>query len=61
MKEMLTFLHSQHGPKPISFEWLKWRNGPKPNFSVEEPFKLELKPLPSNLKYVFPSPSHLFF
>ena len=56
MEEILTFLHSQHGPGPPSFERMGWGNVPKLTTLVEEPLGLELKPPPSNLEYVFLKP-----
>ncbi|KAG4915429.1 hypothetical protein JHK87_052986 [Glycine soja] len=47
----------QQGPRPSSFERLKWGSVPKPKPSFKEPLELQLKPLPSNFKYVFPKPS----
>ncbi|XP_045809427.1 uncharacterized protein LOC123903826 isoform X3 [Trifolium pratense] len=58
-EEFLKFLQAHHPQKNWSnhrFEDLELGNTPKPKPSIEEAPELELKPLPSNMKYVFLNP-----
>jgi hypothetical protein len=58
-EEFLKFLQAHHPQKNWSnhrFEDLERGNTPKPKPSVEEAPELELKPLPSNMKYAFLNP-----
>jgi len=52
----LTFLHSQHGHEPPNCKRLKCGIVPKIKPPVKEPPEVELKPSPSNFKYVFINP-----
>ena len=56
VEEILSFLHSYYSLKSFSFKRLEYGNGLKPKPSVEELPEAELKPIPSNLKYVFLNP-----
>jgi len=55
-EEILMFLQAQSDVKPMRnerFEESKMSNEPKPKPSIEKPPMSELKPMSSNLKYVF--------
>ena len=56
VEEILSLHHSHHSPKSSNFERLEYDYGTKTKPSVEEPLELDLKPLLSNLKYVFLNP-----